>query len=174
MPLVFRRLFDVVDDECIYRAFGRFQFQSELLFKRRKERWSSVGLCLLIVGRPFEVDVVVANEAGFVDHGAAQRIRQDERQLVDPRSLNCDLVATPACAEWLLPLRPLLQLRAAFRDDELVDRLDPALVVDAELEPIGQESLQHPIAQPLALLGGELLHRRGGIVAGRGFDIEYC
>src|ERR1017187_5179179 len=37
LSLVFRWLLDLVDDECIHRPLGCIQFQSELLFERRKQ-----------------------------------------------------------------------------------------------------------------------------------------
>jgi hypothetical protein len=58
---VLRRLLDVVDDERIHRTFGPFQFQPELLFERRNEARSGGGRPLLVVGRQFEVEVVVAD-----------------------------------------------------------------------------------------------------------------
>jgi len=35
--LVLRRLLNVIDDESLYGAFRRFQFQPQLLLKRRED-----------------------------------------------------------------------------------------------------------------------------------------
>jgi len=80
---VFRRPFGAVDDEHRHWPARRFQSQTELLLHRREQagfrgivraRWLAQNPAeLRLVRSPFQIEVVAAGNAGFVDHGPVER-----------------------------------------------------------------------------------------------------
>ena len=81
--LVGRRLLGVVDDERFDGAFGGVESQTELFLQGGKKGGRAIcgaiigGIVEKTVGRPFEVEVVVAGEAGLVDDGAIEFLGED-------------------------------------------------------------------------------------------------
>src|ERR1700730_11234656 len=80
------RLLDVVDDEEVYRAFGRFQFQAQLFLQGRENRctvWiddrrhlrSADSLLWQLIGHPAEIEVKGAVESSTVHHSSAHHAR---------------------------------------------------------------------------------------------------
>src|SRR5579872_4611162 len=99
--LVLCRLFDMVDDENLDRAFGGLQFQPELLLYgseyrrsgsvgRRWCRWAASPQirifrshkhpALALVGCPIEREIVNSFETGFIENGAAKLLGQGVSQ----------------------------------------------------------------------------------------------
>ena len=96
--VILRRLLGVVDDENLHAFRLRLQFQSQLLFERRKKRrtgscrlfclhqcrWQAGGADARLffgVRGPVEIEGIVTIEPGFVHNGSSETLQQLRRQL---------------------------------------------------------------------------------------------
>jgi hypothetical protein len=166
----------MIDNEGLDGTPGGLEAESELLLKGGEERCDArvgrrgrqVSAKLAFVRSPLEVEVVSAGQAGFVDDGA---VEDGALQHGDEVSHGCvsrghqnalwvngadesRLLCCGSCA------RP--QFRTAFGNFERVEGENLGLMMEGQLEPVGQEGAQH----------GHLLVVRGlGFTGGEGQDV---
>jgi hypothetical protein len=119
------------------------------------------------------VDVVFAGEAGFVDNGTAEGVGQAECEFFDGHSAGIDLpTAGPGAASGGFVQRRLLQPRSALCDHQRIDRLFPRLIMNFQLEAIGEKCLKHERTLFRLLLTRRSLQLCEGVRVHSGFNVK--
>src|SRR6266702_1256487 len=160
--LILRRLLHVVDHNHIHRTLHRFQLQPKLLPNCREQRRpgrlvparasrGSEASALAFVSAPRQRYVVDAGQACLVNHRPAQLARQDSHKIGNGRALG-----RHQSGANLYRARPMLgnrgrvrffhcrlQLGSAFSHCQCIHRQRSSLVVHGQLEPLGQDLLEH-------------------------------
>ena len=182
-PSVRSRRLGGVDDEDVGGGLGGLELKAGLLLQSGEDGWAAGErrVSWRVVGRPMELEIIAAGEAGLVDEAAAGGAFEDGSDVVHGAIvLNAQAVAhgrvvtasgrrasgrCGAARGCGRERRGFLHLQAAFGQDDVVNGEGAHLMMDAELEAVGEHGLLH-ISE---LAGGE---RSGGQVGGIDFGIE--
>jgi len=181
--LVFCGHLDVVDDEGLDGAFGRFEFEAELFLYGGEDVRGRIGIGggRLIDGRPLEGEVVLAGEAGLVDDDAFEGVAELVGEAAEGHVLKLDhavahgdptsrlgFVGWVGVGRWSGIGCGRFELGTAGGEDQIVDGEGFGFDVDGEMEALGEDFAKHEAA----LGGGELL--QGGDIFGSdlGLDVK--